>query len=135
MGNQMQSAFEKAGQAIGENLAENVTAAIDELEKQVEQITAIDDNTNSSDNVTDNSAEILTNGASEEPTEDVEKLRAIVEKQDANINRLIKIMGDMITNYGAHISDVSVQDENDPFGDKEPEEPAITLDSITLGSM
>ena len=128
MGNQMENAMKAAGIAAGESLGAKVDDALDALES------AIDSVTETADNNTDGADDAQT-GQEERPAT-VEELQGIIDGQNERIERLIGIMGKMVTRQGAQLSDIG-QAGNDPFGGSEDagENEQPNLDEIRLGSM
>lgn len=117
MGNQMQKALEGVEAAINESVLDALEAKLDE---NPQEDTMLDEGNNSEERE-----------SAEEPNA-IEALEARLEEQNATIDRLVGIMGKMVTRYGASINEgMEHNTEAFPTEDKEVELP--NLKDIKLG--
>lgn len=128
MGNQMESAMKRAAEDAGRNLGEMAKDAIDELTAQLDAL-ELDDVTKETDNNTTVAEDAE---RQEEPTMTVDELHRIVEDQKKDIDRLIEIMGRMVKQYGAQLTDRPGENVNTNLGDDQADDIPL-LSELKLG--
>ena len=125
MGNQMEKALNEAA----ENTPGNVIEALNKLSDQVDKLPNVDLITQEGDNGTDAAEDAK---EQEEPNASITELQGVVNDQKEQIDKLIEIMGKMVTRYGASITDTQ-ENDNDPLNPEVDDD--INLSSLRLGSM
>lgn len=128
MGNQMESAMKRAAEDAGRNLGEMAKDAIDELTEQLDAL-ELDGVTKETDN---NTAVAEDAERQEEPTMTVDELHRIVEDQKKDIDRLIEVMGRMVKQYGAQLTDRPGENVNTSLGDDQGDDIPL-LSELKLG--
>ena len=107
MGNQMENALKNAGIEIGMQLGENVNAALDDIENQ---LSLSENNENGTIEADNDGADSIEN---EKPNADVVKeMREKLDEQNATIDRLVSIMGTMVTKLGVQQVDTTGENVN-----------------------
>ena len=126
MGNQMEKALKEVEAAID-------PTPLDKLEAQLDAPAETDKMLDAGNNIAERVA-------AEEPN-DIAEMRSIIaeqnktiEAQEKKLERVINVMGKMVTRYGAEVSDSTMSSNTDAFPSEEAEENTIPLlKDIKLG--
>ena len=126
MGNQMEKALKEVEAAID-------PTPLDKLEAQLDAPAETDKMLDAGNNIAERVA-------AEEPN-DIAEMRSIIaeqnktiEAQEEKLERVINVMGKMVTRYGAEVSDSTMSSNTDAFPSEEAEENTIPLlKDIKLG--
>lgn len=124
MGDQMKKAMKNAGIESGEQLATKVNDALDTISAALDGVTENEDNNTDVGKDADKQ---------EEPKPTVEELMKVVENQNmaleaqgAQLEKMVEVMGKMVTKYG-----LAYSDETQPESSKEDSTPELS--EIELG--
>lgn len=103
----MENALKNAGIEAGMQLAENINAALDDIENQ---LSLSENNENGTIEADNDGADSIEN---EKPNADVVKeMREKLDEQNATIDRLVSIMGTMVTKLGVQQVDTTGENVN-----------------------